>query len=80
MDTNMNNIKSPHLRALIRMVLYIIVIGAVLSGIGMTLNYIYFTFGTAGIVKTVAAIICLVSGSIWYSALLEEERNKDHEG
>jgi hypothetical protein len=79
MDTNMNNIKSPHLRALIRMVLYITVIGAAFTGVGMTLNYIYMSFGTAGIVKTVAAIICLVTGGIWYSALLKEERNKDHE-
>ena len=71
--------KSPHLRALIRMVLYITVIGAVLSGIGMSLNYIYITFGTAGIVKTVAAIGCVVTGGIWYSMLLDEERRKDHE-
>jgi hypothetical protein len=80
MDTNMNNIKSPHLRALIRMVLYATVIGAVLSGIGMSLNYIYITFGTAGIVKTVAAIGCVVTGGTWYSILLEEERNRNHEG
>jgi len=75
----MHYIKSPHLRALIRMVLYITVIGAVLSGIGMSLNYIYITFGTAGIVKTVAAIGCVVTGGIWYSMLLDEERRKDHE-
>jgi len=79
MDTNMNNIKSPHLRALIRMVLYATVIGAVMSGIGMTMHYIYTTFGTAGIVKTAAAIIGSLIGLIWYSALLDEERNKDHE-
>lgn len=72
--------KSPHLRALMRMVLYITVIGAAFTGIGMSLNYIYITFGTTGIVKTVAAIMCAIVGGIWYSALLEEERSKDHEG
>jgi len=71
---------SPHLRALIRMVLYITVLGAAFAGVGTTLNYIYMTFGMAGIVKTVAAIICVIVGHKWYSLLLEEERNKDHEG
>jgi membrane protein implicated in regulation of membrane protease activity len=73
-------VKSPHLRALIRMVLYITVIGAAFTGVGMTLDYIYANFGIAGTVKTVAAIICVIVGHKWYSLLLEEERSKDHEG
>jgi hypothetical protein len=73
-------VKSPHLRALIRMVLYVTVLGAAFTGVGMTLDYIYMTFGGAGIVKTAAAIVCVIVGGIWYSALLEEERSKDHEG
>jgi hypothetical protein len=62
------------------MVAYVTVIGALMSGIGMSLNYIYMTFGIGGIIKTAASIICVILGGIWYSAILEEERRKDHEG
>jgi uncharacterized membrane protein YedE/YeeE len=70
-------IKSPHLRALIRMVLYTVVIGGIMMGIGYGLNYIYITYGGEGITKTVAAILGLIFGGLTYSAILDEERKKE---
>jgi membrane associated rhomboid family serine protease len=70
-------IKSPHLRALIRMVLYIVIIGGSMMGIAYGLNYIYITYGAEGITKTVAAILGLIFGGLTYSAILDEERKKE---
>ena len=75
-------IKSPHLRALIKMA-ELVAVAAVISGIVMGiaygLNYIYITYGGEGIAKTVAAILALIFGGLTYSAILDEERKKDHE-
>ena len=75
-------IESPHLRALIKMVL-LVAVAAVISGIVMGiaygLNYIYITYRGEGIAKTVAAILALIFGGMTYSAILDEERKKDYE-
>lgn len=72
-------IKSPHLRALIKMVVLVAVIGGSMMGIAYGLNYIYLTYGGEGIAKTVAAILALIFGGLTYSAILDEERKKDDE-
>ena len=55
------------------------VISGIVMGVAYGLNYIYITYGSEGIAKTVAAILVSIFGGMTYSAILNEERKKDHE-
>jgi uncharacterized membrane protein YedE/YeeE len=70
-------IKSPHLRALIKMVLLVAVIGGIMMGIGYGLNYIYIAYGFTGITKLFASIAALGTGIMLYTLMLDEEKRKD---
>jgi hypothetical protein len=61
------------------MVLLVAVISGIVMSIAYGLNYIYITYGGEGIAKTVATILALIFGGMTYSAILDEERKKDHE-
>ena len=69
-------IKSPHLRALAKMVLSVSIVTGLSLGIAYGLDYIYIAYGWTGIVNLFATIICLVSGGFLYKSLLEEEKRK----
>lgn len=75
-------IKSPHLRASIKMALLvtaIAVIGVAMMGIAFSLNYVYLTYGGEGIAKLISSIVCVWAGTKVYFLMLDEEKRKDRE-